>query len=539
MPTIPFPGFCGPSYQFENNWATVERLSNWYTIANEAEEVSKFKLALARSPGNKAFSTLPVPAPFNQPNRSLIELRGRAFGVNGDVAFSISEAGVYHKLGNVARYPLNDPRYNEPVSMTANGNGQIFFVSGGSGYVIQTPYLALSYPTGFLGGSHVTFQDGYIIAIQPDSNTFQISGTDDAPLGDATLWSGANQAALVGQADKLRACISSREYLRMLGAKRSEVFQNVGPNGIGGFVFQNYNQTFIETGISAPNSLADMGESLIWIGEDARGVRACWRDSGFQPQRISNFAVEQFWQGYNRIDDAVSFPYIWKGHLMYRVTFPSAYESAVRFPLGSTSGALTSATWEYDATVSALIGRPVWNERSYVTAEGFFQGRPELNHCFAFGKHLVGSGGVDGNPGAIYEMSDQAYTDCGKAVDGSQAQMQIVRDRICPIIYNGNNRVIFDRIQFDCMRGVGLDGFEEGSMEPGADPQLYVRWSNNAGKTFGPEYNIPVGKIGDYDRMVYLNKGGYGRQRVYWIRYSDPTEQGLVGATLTVRPCSS
>lgn len=535
MPTIPFAGFCGPSYQYENNWATVERLSNWYTIANESAEDPKFKLALARSPGNKSFSTLPVPAPFNKPNRGLIENRGRVFGVNGNVCFEIDENGVMTNLGPVAMYASTDPRYREPVSMTANGNGQVFFTSAGKGYVITNGVFTLA-PPDFLGGVYCTFQDGYIIAVQPDSNTFQISGDDDNPLGDARIWSQANIGVLAGQADKLRACISSREYLRFLGARRSEVWQSVGNNGIGGFPFQNYNQTFIETGLGATFSLADLGDSLVWVGQDFRGIRACWRDHGFSPQRISNFAVEQFWQTYDRIDDAVGFPYIWKGHLIYRITFPSAYESTVRFPLGATSGALTSATWEYDATVSELVGRSIWNERSYLTGLGNMQGRPELYHCFAFGKHLVGSAGVDGNPGAIYEMSDEAFTDCGTDADGTQTQRPIVRDRICPIIYNGNNRVIFDRIQFDLMRGVGLDGDPDAV---GADPQLYLRWSNDAGKTFGPEYNIPVGRIGDYGRMVYYDRGGYGRQRVYWIRYTDPTDQGLVGAMLTVRPCKT
>lgn len=537
--SIEFPGFCGPSYFYENKYAAVERTVNWYTIANESLTGTKFKLALARSPGNKQFCNLPVAAPFNQPNRGLIENRGMVFGVNGNRAFKIDENGVFTALGTVARYPPSDYRYNGPVSMAATGTGQIFFTSGGMGYVIVPPYTTITGPTGFLGGDYVTFQDGYVIAVQVDANTFQISGTDDVPLGDARLWSAGNVAVLAGQADKLRACISSHEYLRIMGQRRSEVWQNVGVNGIGTFPFANYNSTFIETGIGAAFSLANMGDSLMWIGEDARGQRACWRDSAFNPQRVSTYSVEQFWQTYDRTDDAIAFPFIWKGHLKYRITFPSAYESVVRFPLGATSGALTSATWEYDATQSDLLGRPIWTELQYLTGQGFLQGRPELYHCYAFGKHLVGSGGVDGNPGAIYEMSDAAYSDCGVDADGAQSQRLIVRDRICPHIYERNVRIIYDRIAFDLTRGVGLDGFPEGSMEPGADPQLYLRWSNDAGNTFGPEYNIPVGKIGQFGKLVYWNRNGYGRDRVYWVRYMDPTEMGIVGAALDIRPCSS
>ncbi len=538
--SIPFDGFIGPSYRFEDDlYASVERTVNWTLLANESPTEKKWKFAFARSPGNAAFATLPVPALFNAPNRMLIENRGRVFGVNGQRAFQLLEDGLggatYRDLGVV-----DDPApTGSPIAPTANGNGQVFFPSGRFGYVIdKNPLPAMTQvdPVEYLGGVYSTFQDGYIISVKPNSNVFQISGNADTPTGDATLWDSNNVAALTGQADLLRACISRREYLRLLGQKRSEIFQNVGNNGIGGFPFQNFNSTFIETGIAAPFSLADLGDAFMWIGEDERGQRACWMDRAFSPQRVSNFAVEQFWASYSRIDDAIAFPYIWRGHLTYRVTFPHAYESGTRFPLGAPSGDLTSATWEYDATVSELIGRPVWNERSYLTAEGFIQGRSELTHCWGFGRHLVGSGGVDGNPGAVYQMSDSAYTDCGVDMLGAQTQRPIVRDRICPHIFERNVRIFYDRIQFDLTRGVGLDGFEEGSMEPGADPQIYLRWSNDAGNNFGIEYNLSVGKIGRFGQMVYLTRNGYGRDRVYWLRYMDPTNMGLVGASLDIRP---
>jgi hypothetical protein len=537
--SIPFEGFCGPSYQLEDKYAAVERLANWRLVANESPTEKKWRLALGRTPGNKQFCELPVPAPYNVANRGLIENRGKVFGVNGAIVFEMDSAGAFvNNIGTV----VDD---GKPVGMVANGNGQIFICSANRGYVIPNQailggaLITIPYPhipTAFLGATYTTFQDGYIINIVPNSNQFQISGDPATPVGDATIWNAQNVAVLAGQSDKLRACISRREYLRILGQRRSEIFQNVGTAGIGAFPFQNFNSTFIETGISAPFSLADVGDGYMWMGEDARGIRACWLDRSFNPQRVSNFAVEHFWQSYDHIDDAVAFTYIWKGHLIYRITFPRAYESAVRFPLGATSGALTSATWEYDATLSELMGRPIWSELQFLTGNGFFQGRPELFHCYAFGKHLIGSGGVDGNPGAIYQMSDTAYTDCGTDAAGAQSQQAIVRDRICPHLYADNVRIRYDRISFDVMRGVGLDGFAEDSMEPGADPQLLLRWSNDAGNTFGNEFNLPVGKIGRFGTLVRLNRLGQGRDRVYWVRYTEPTDMGFVGASLDIRP---
>ena len=520
-----FPSFCGPSYQLTNKWAAIERTVNWFVVANETGGgESKFKLALDPSPCNAAFSVLPVPAPFNQPCRGLLELRGTAYGVNGTIAFSIDSTGNYTNIGTVENDAL-------PVSMVANGTGQIFIASAGFGYVIPDGGGAdslVQVTTGdFLGASYATFQDGYILVVTPDSNQFQVSGSTLVPLGDATLWDAANVSIQAGQADKLRAIISTREYVRLLGGRRSQIYWNVGNNGIGGFPFQSYNETFIETGIGAPFSLVELGDSLMWIGEDARGQRAAWRDGAFQPQRVSTFAVEQLWQGYVKTDDAVAFSYIWKGHLFYRITFPSAKQDL--------AGGFIAASWEYDATVSQLIGQPTWIERQFSNATNALVGRPELFHCYAYGSHLVGSGGADGNPGAIYRMSDLPYQDCGTDLTGAQSPRPVVRDRIAPHLFSGNNRIIVNRLNLELSRGVGLDGLPP----VGIDPQINLRISRDAGNTWGPELNTEVGLQGEYQRRVYFNRLGYARDMVVWIRYSDPTPMGLVAAELDVFECGS
>jgi len=525
---VTFEGFCGPSYQYENRWAAIERTVNWYCNVNESQGEKKFTYDLAPSPANVPFTFLPVPAPYNQPNRGLLECRGICYGVNGTVVFSLDANGNYTNIGSV----YSDGR---PCSMVANGNGQIFIASGGFGYVIPngggTGSLIPITTSNFLGASYVTFQDGYIIvasttpAITGAINQFQISGDDDTPIGDATLWNPANFSIQAGQADRLVALISRREYLRLLGSRRTQIFQNVGSNGIGGFPFQSYNETFIETGCAAPFSLADLGDSLIWIGEDERGQRACWRDAAFQPQRVSNFAIEQQWQSYPSVADAIAFSFIWKGHLFYQITFPSACD---------TAGNPCTKTWVFDATTSQLIGRSSWHERQFSNATNQLVGRPELFHCYCYGKHLVASGGADGNPGAVYQYSDSRFTDCGTSDDGSQQARPIVRDRIAPHVFNANKRIVFNRIEFELARGVGLDGDGFAS-----NPVLLLRWSNDSGKNWSSEIELPVGGIGEYGIRVLANRLGYGRNRVFHVRCTDPVYFSLVAAELDITPMSS
>lgn len=529
--STPFEALCGPSYGFNNKFASVERCVNWYVTPNEESGTeTKFKTALMPSPGNMAFGQLPVPAPYNQPNRGLLELRGQFYGVNGTVVFEMSSKGVYlNVVGTVA----SD---GKPVSMVANGNGQIFIASAGLGYVIPKgggvgTLIAVNAPGDFLGASYATFQDGYILVVTPNSNQIQISGNDTTPLGDATLWSAANISIQAGQQDYLKAIISSREYVRLMGHRRSQVYANVGNNGVGNFPFQSFNETFIETGLAATFSLADLGDSLIWIGEDSRGIRACWRDGAFQPARVSNFAVEQQWQNYARIDDAVAFPFIWRGHLMYQVSFPSAFVNnpVSGFPLGA-SPTYSGATWVYDVTASALLGKSIWHERSYQTAMGYAQCRSEQFHAFAFGLHLVGSVGLDGNPGAIYQYSDGpgGYTDCGRDINGNQITGPIVRQRIVPHIWSSNKRIIVNRLELELSRGTGLDG----NPPVGVDPQIYLQISRDGGNSYGPELNAPIGRIGEYLPRVLFNRLGYGRDTVYKLTFSDPCYMGLVNAEL-------
>jgi hypothetical protein len=525
------PQFIGPSSQLEAIQAAVQRTVNWYLTPNEhPPEESKFTFAAMPCPANAPFSPLPVPAPFNQWSRGLVELRGRAFGVNGTTVFEIDSTGAY--ISNIGSVVAD----GSPVCMVPNGNGQIFICSGGLGYVIPPgagsgSLIPITDPN-FLGASYATFQDGYILTVVPNSNSNQISGNDDTPIGDATLWDAANQIVQGGQADYQRAIISSREYVRLMGYRRSQVYQNVGANGIGGFPFQSYNETFIETGIAAPFSLIDIGDSLIWIGEDVRGMRACWRDPAFQPQRISDFGVERWWQKYSSVDDAMAFAFIWMGHLFYQVTFPSALV---------VNGVKTSATWLYDATASALAGKPIWTERSYLAngglqdATSIAPGRAEVTHCYAFGKHLVGSNGADGNPGAIYQYSD-SFLDCGAdPVTQAQIAQPLICDRITPHLWLGEKRVIHNRIEFEVARGTG------NQITPGVSPALLLRWSNDGGETFGTEWSLPTGKAGQYTIRVDLNRLGYSQHpgRVYWVRCADPVMNCLMNVSSDFFVCGS
>jgi len=214
----PFAGFIGPSYQLSNRWAAIERCANWFLVPVESSDETKSRVVFDPFPGNRQFSALPLAPPFNQPCRGLLENRGAVYGVNGTCVYILLPSGAMQQLGNI----VSD---GKPVSMTANGNGQIGISSAGRFWVFEPAGWAAEVPVGdkFLGSGVITFQDGYVIAVTPNSNQFQISGTDDIPIGDMRVWDAANVSIQAGQADNLRAVHSSRNtsVCLAIGARRS------------------------------------------------------------------------------------------------------------------------------------------------------------------------------------------------------------------------------------------------------------------------------------------------------------------------------
>ena len=522
----PFPAFCDTSYQLTNRYAAVERTVNFTCTPNETKGAeSKYSILLEPTPGTIPFNSLtgfyaplPVAPPFNQRCRGLVYYRGLIYGVNGTTVFYIQ--GGFQFIGTVV-----DDGY--AVTFATTGTNQIFIATqvSGNGYVINTDFLSfvdLSTNAQFLGSTCCTAQDGYVIVVTPGYptlNQIQISGNAGTPIGDCTIWDATRISQQDGQADALIAVISSREYLRLLGTQRSQIFWNSGaPN----FPFVSYNSTYIETGIYSGLSLADMGDSLIWVGSDKRGMVSCWQDFAFQPQQISTFAIERFWSNYPLISirSSTAFAYTWNGHRKYQITFPKAITPPV------SGGNYLNATWEYDATASKMLGKPVWTELTYLRYDGVKTGLATRFHAFYvdFNVHLVGSDGSDGNPGAIYQLSDTSYTQCGADKNGFQINTPIIRERICPHLYSTNKRIVYNRIELEVSRGVGN--------ALGSQPLITLAISRDGGNTYGPDYELPVGAIGQWFQRVYLNRVGYARDLVLKVTYSDPSYMALVNAYL-------
>jgi len=158
--------------------------------------------------------------------------------------------------------------------------------------------------------------------------------------------------------------------------------RNTGPwydSGDASFPFTPVQGALIEHGIGAPFSAIELDNTVWWLGQDEQGSGVVWRANGYTPQRVSTHAVEYALTQVQSYQNALAFGYQEQGHTFYVLYVPGL-----------------ETTWAYD------IASDQWHERAlWDTRYGRYFPHVAVNHCFTWGKHLVG----DRQSGAVYEQS--------------------------------------------------------------------------------------------------------------------------------------
>jgi hypothetical protein len=338
----------------------------------------------------------------------------------------------------------------------------------------------------FEGGTQCGFLDGYIIFNQPGTQVFWITflySTTINPLGFASA---------EGQPDILLGLLVDHREIWLFSSTHTEVWYDAGGAN---FPFAYIQGAYISHGIASAWASARLDNTVFWVGQDEFGTAIVWRANGYAPLRVSTYAVEQAVQRDPlQASDCIAWTYQTDGHAYLVLNFPSG-----------------DATWVYDAATG------LWHERAYLGTLAFndgqlHRGRPN-NHCYAFGKHVVG----DWQTGYIYEMSP-VYTD--------DDNREIQRMRRAPYIDNEKKRIIFHQFQLDMEVGQGNNG-DPATGKP-VDPQINLRWSDDGGYTWSAYLNISMGLAGQYRERVIWRRLGKSRQRIFEVT----TGQNFVGLSM-------
>jgi hypothetical protein len=408
-----------------------------------------------------------------------------------------------------------------PVSMADNGT-QLFIACSPNSYIYNSFTMAFSQLTDpdFQGALTVGFLDGYFVYNQPNSQKLWVTSLYDGSSIDPLAFASAE-----GNPDNLIAIMIDHREAWLFGTNSVEVWYDAGTPD---FPLQRIQGAFNELGCAAAFSVAKLDNGLFWLGADARGRGIVYRSRGYSGERISTHAIEYAIQGYATIADAVAYTYQQDGHAFY----------VLNFPIGN-------ATWVYDAATGA------WHERAGFKDGNFLRHRSNCYTTFN-NTSIVG----DYENGKIYSLSLDSFSDAG------DIQKWLRSWRAIPTGQNTLTRTAHHALQLDCETGglflrpgpIPLINAENGDLlitessvsitaetgilEPG-DPQVMLRWSDDAGHSWSNEHWVRMGLYGEYGTRAIWRRLGMTtklRDRVYEVSGTDSVKLAIMGAELQISP---
>ena len=416
---------------------------------------------------------------------------------------------------------------------TLQGGTQVLLVVSGTQVFLLTPSFASTLCTGialqsgstacsiitnntqaaiFFGGS-ATYQDGFGLVNNGSgylvNSANVVSGISlpfspsvgsnqwwQSNLFDLSTWQALNFTSSAGAPDNVQALFDIHREVWVLKSNETEIWANAG---LPGFAFQRLDGVYIQTGISAPSSLAASGESMLWLAQNSNGQAIVVEAVGYQVRPVSTQALTTIWQGYATTADAEGFAFQQGGHRFYQITFPTA-----------------GVSWRYDLTSSDLAGVPMWHQVAGFSA-GQFTRHPARTGVFFAGLNLVG----DYQNGNIYALDPTAQLDNG-------AQRKWLRTwRALPKAVNMPMR--FTALEIQMMTGMQVPA--------GTTPQCMLRWSDDGGHSWSDQRIAAAGPTGQTAQRVKFNRLGATRRntgldRIFELSSTDQFGVALTGAEL-------
>lgn len=375
------------------------------------------------------------------------------------------------------------------VSMISNPTQLAVFDSVGGYSVSSGAFATITLP--FSNPGIASYQDGFCLI--NEVGTFNIWQSN---LNDLTTWKPLNFTTEDGSADNAVATIEFHEQVVIFKEKHLCFYINAGNPG---FAFTRLQGTYPQTGCVAPNSPAQISESIIWLGQNSEGVGSVYALRGYEPERVSTHALEYAIAQYPTITDAVGFAYTQEGHKFYALTFPSGGE-----------------TWVLDVVETKLSQLPAWHQRA-----GFSNGqltRYAVTDTSYFNGMVLGGDYASGN---IYALDLGNYTDNGARRKYLRSWPALPDDQYEP--------TRFDFLELQAETGIGVPS--------GTDPQIVLRYSDDGGYNWSNELYASLGATGETGNIVRWNRLGQTRRgvnsyRVFEISTTDQTKIAWLGAEI-------
>jgi hypothetical protein len=320
-----------------------------------------------------------------------------------------------------------------------------------------------------------------------------VYGIEDGRIFASPLDSGVGISALSydyanSESDTLVRVFSSVGYLYIFGTRSLEIWQATGDVP---FPFSPIQQN-ISLGLLAKYSIAETEKGLLWI--DHKGIVRYGRDGG--AQRVSTHSVERSIASLSESEqaDITGFVYISQGHQYYVLN-------------------ASTWTWVFDTDANRWYERKTYGLTHWIASDAIW-----FN-----GKYVVSSN-FNGN---LFEVDQDFYSD---------SDTGIVLEVWCQTSHAFPGGIIIDSLDVDVLSGVGQTGGDAASQ----NPMLMIDYSDDGGKTFQGERRVPIGKVGEYRKMVRSGRWGRTAQkgRIWRFRSSAKVLKGILQASLRARSCN-
>lgn len=473
-------------YEARSILADAQKCINLYPEANPKD--SPFPFTLYPTPGLDLLTTAPVIGPVRA---EYTASNGNYYVVVSNRVYVVSTAYVWTLLGTLTTS-------TGFVSMVDNTLA-VLIVDG----TANSRAIKLSDNTfgnvssvNFFGANRVDYIDTYFVLNRPGTNQwyFSLSNVTYEDLIGGLAFNALDIAAKTGGSDNINTIAVMHREVWLIGEQTSEVWFN---SGGAEFAFQAMPGAFIEHGCQAAGSVAKFDLALYWLGQDAQGNSVVFEGAQYRVKNISTPAISKEIEGYATKSDALGFCYQQEGHVFYVLTFPSA-----------------NATWVYD------VSQALWHKRVWTDEDGN-EYRWRAN-CFArFNNQLVVG---DYENGKLYGLNLNTYTDAGDP---------IVRTKSFPHVTQENDRMIHRQLI------VAMEPGNQMSTETNDNDRISLRFSDDAGRSYGDAIQQPLGDTGYYKTSIQFTRLGLARDRVYDVSWSAPVKTALQGVYLEAIRCGS
>lgn len=477
----------GGSYLAKSVIANAQRCINLFPEKNQPDAL--VPLTYYQRPGFRALASGPEAAPVRQVYRAS---NGVGYCVIGQKVYLISQTWELTELGTLLTPATT------PVSFSDNGI-TIWLVDGSStGYQIDLTtnvFSATVDPSGiFTGADRVDYIDTFMLWNVPGTKNF------GSTLSNTISFDPTYIAAKTNFPDPLVTLIVNRHEILLLGQSKTEIWYDAGNPD---FPFAELPGAYTEHGCCAKYSIASQDIAVYWLGQDLQGQGIVFRQRGYECKRISNHALEFAIQKYGTISDAIGYTYQQNGHVFYVLSFPSA-----------------DATWAFDEATEE------WSQRAWTDGDGVLHRDRSNCAAFIYGTNVVG----DWENGTLYALDPNVYTD---EVLGTAGPISFVRSfpHIGIGIGQDSRPVTADgrTLEFSLFTA----DIECGNVAPGINGkagEIFLRWSDDRGHTFGQAVPQPLGAPGQYISQPRWPTLGMARDRIFELSWSSPGQVGLNGA---------